>query len=98
MIQINSRVVCIDDSYVVGTVEELKVDCPNWVRKNEIYTVEEIIDLDYVVSVVLKEIRNPIKYFKLTNDVREPAFKISRFRLLQDDKVNVEVKEEVAVF
>jgi hypothetical protein len=96
--KVGSRVICIDDSYVEGTVEELKIDCPNWVVKDTIYTIDEIFDLDYVVSVVLKEIRNPMKYFRLTNDVREPAFKISRFRLLQEDEVAVNVEEEVSVF
>ena len=95
--EIGSKVVCIDDSYVEGTVEELKADCPIWVKKGNTYTILQINDLDYVVSILLEEIRNPMKYFKLTNDVREPAFKISRFRLLEDDKVNVEELEEIAV-
>lgn len=96
MFNINDLVICIDDSYVEGTVEELKSDCPNWVKKDEIYTIEEIVDLDYVVAVVVKEIRNPMKYFRLTNDVREPAFKISRFRKLKEDEVHV--REEVEEF
>ena len=97
MFEIGNRVICVDDSYVEGTAEELKTDCPNWVKKDTIYIIEQINDLEYVVSVVLKEIRNPMKYFKLTNDVREPSFKISRFRLLKDNEVMVEDAVEEAV-
>jgi len=93
--KIGQKVICIDDSYVEGTVEELKKDCPNWVKKGNFYTIRQINDLDFVVSVLLEEIRNPIRYFRLTNDLREPAYKISRFRECQEDEVAVEELEEI---
>lgn len=93
--KIGTKVICIDDSYVEGTAEELKKDCPNWVKKGNFYHIRQINDLDFVVSVLLEEITNPIKYFRLTNDVREGSFKISRFRECQEDEVAVEELEEI---
>lgn len=95
--KIGSKVICIDDRYAPNTTEELKKDCPNWVKKNEKYVIRQINDLDFVVSVLLEEIRNPLKYFRLTDDVREPAFKISRFRECQEDEVTAETEVEEAI-
>jgi hypothetical protein len=92
--EVKSRVICVDDTYVEGTAEELKADCPSWVKKGQKYHIRQINDLDYVVSVLLEEVVNPLKYFRLTNDVREPAFKISRFRELQEDEVSAEKIEQ----
>ena len=90
MFSVGEKVVCFDSSMQPHTVEELKLDCPNWVKKDAKYTIRAIIDHDFVVGVLLEEISNPLKYFKVVDKVLEPAFASWRFRKLKEDEVTVE--------
>lgn len=80
MFSIGDRVLCIDNSKQPHTVEELSKDVPNWVEKNKEYTVRAIHDHDFVAGVLLEEIENPAKYFRVVGKVLEPAFATWRFR------------------
>ena len=93
--KVGQRVICIDDSKLPHTIEELNNDVPNWVTKGTIYTIREIMDHDFVVSILLSEIYNTPKFFKSVNKVLEPGFKISRFRELKEDEVMVDSREMV---
>jgi hypothetical protein len=96
--RVGSRVQCVDDSLQPHTVEELKKDVPNFVRKGRIYTVRSIEDLDFVVGIRVEEIVNPPIYFKLINRAIEPCFASWRFRELQEDEVEAEVEEFEEVY
>lgn len=84
-IRVGSRVVCIDDSIKAGlNMEEFKRDFHTWVKAKEEYTIREIDDNDgLVVSVLLEEIKNPIRYFSTIGRAKESSFKIDRFREIE---------------
>ena len=83
MFSINDRVICIDSSKASHTIEELNADVPNWVRKGDKYTIRGFNENDgIVVGVLLEEVVNPVKFFKLVNRMQEPAFAQWRFRKL----------------
>lgn len=79
-LNIGDLVVCVDDSMQPHTIEELKADVPNWIKKGKTYTIRGFVDSDFVVGVLLEEIHNPLKYFKLVDKVQEPSFAIWRFK------------------
>jgi hypothetical protein len=93
-VEVGERVVCIDSSKLPHTCDELSVDVPNWVVDGSQYTIREIREHDFgAVGVLLEEIRNEPRYFRLIDRTIEPMFKISRFRRLKPREV--EVLEEI---
>jgi len=87
---VGDRVVCVDASKLPHTCNELSADVPNWVVEGSHYTIREIREHDFgAVGVLLEEVRNEPKYFRLIDGVIEPMFKISRFRKLKPREVNV---------
>jgi len=94
MFDIGDKVVCIDSSMQTHVVEELKKDCPNWIKKDNIYTIRAIIDLDFVVGVYLEEVSNPPKWFKVVNKFMEPTFRINRFRKIEEITKEISVEQE----
>ena len=83
MFELGERVMCVDSSKAPHTVEELNADVPNWVIKGDRYTIRGFNENDgIVVGVLLEELVNPVKFFKLVNRVQEPAFAQWRFRKL----------------
>lgn len=98
MFKIGDKVICIDSSMQLHTVEELKRDMPNWVKKDNIYTIRGFVDNDGIVTgVLLEEIHNPPKYFKLIKKMQEPAFAQWRFRKQVINQVSVEIKQEALI-
>jgi len=93
MFEIGSKIICINSAKLPHTVEELNADCPSWIKEGATYQIRGFSDADFVIGVLLEEVRNPLKFFRLTGDVREPAFRTDRFRLLQEDEVTTEVEE-----
>ena len=92
--EVGERVVCVDSSKLPHTCDELSVDVPNWVVEDRQYTIREIREHDFgAVGVLLEEIRNEPRYFRLIDRTIEPMFKISRFRRLKPREV--EVLEEI---
>lgn len=98
MFSVGQRVICVDDSLQPHTVEELKKDVPNFVKKGQKYTIRDIVDHDFVVGVRLEEVTNPIAYFKIIGRAIEPCFASWRFRALQEDEVEVEVEQFEEVY
>ena len=93
--EVGDRVICVDASKLPHTCDELSVDIPNWVVEGRQYTIREIREHDFgAVGVLLEEIRNEAKYFRLIDRVIEPMFKSSRFRKLKPKEV--EVLEEIS--
>jgi hypothetical protein len=84
-INIGTKVICVDSSIKEGlNMEEFKMDFEQWVKKGEEYTIRSIDENDgLVVSVLLEEIKNPIRYFKTIGRFKESSFKIERFREIE---------------
>jgi hypothetical protein len=77
------KVVCIDAKIEPQKAEEIKRDFEIWVTKDKEYTIREILDNQGIVpGVLLDEVHNFPKYFKLINKFQEPAFALWRFRKL----------------
>lgn len=98
MFNIGDKVICIDSSMRPETIEELKKDVPNWVKKDGKYTIRGFNENDGIVlGVLLEEITNIPIYFKLLNRSQEPSFASWRFRKTKPNEVEkeAEVQEEV---
>lgn len=95
--KVGNKAVCVDSFILPETREQIAKDCPNFVVKGKHYTIREIRDFDFVQSVLVEELANPILYFKAIGQAVESGFKISRFRLLKDNEVMVEEEVEEAV-
>jgi hypothetical protein len=92
------KVVCINDKIDPDKVEEVKQDFEIWITKDKEYTLREILDNNGIVTgVLLEEVHNFPKFFKLINRFQEPAFAIWRFRKLNyaTSQKSEEVNEEL---
>jgi hypothetical protein len=77
------KVICIDASIEPDKAEEIKRDFEIWITKDKEYTIREILDNNGIVpGVLLDEVHNFPKFFKLINRFQEPAFALWRFRKL----------------
>jgi len=86
------KVICINAMIEPEKAEEIRRDFEIWVTKDKEYTIREILDNNGIVpGVLLEEVHNFPKFFKLINRFQEPAFAQWRFR-----KLNYAVKEEAA--
>lgn len=93
---LGDKVICIDDSMQPETVEELKKNVPNWIKKDDEYTVRAILtNRGIATGILLEEIDNPVLYFKLIGGFQEPAFAEWRFRKLKPSENMVETVSEV---
>jgi len=87
------KVICIDASIEPEKSEEIRRDFEIWITKDKEYTIREILDNNGIVpGVLLDEVHNFPKFFKLINRMQEPAFAIWRFR-----KLNYATSSEEAV-
>jgi hypothetical protein len=77
------KVICINALIDANKQNEISRDFEIWVTKDKEYTIREILDNKGIVTgVLLEEIYNIPKFFKLINMTQEPAFAIWRFRKL----------------
>ena len=97
MMKIGDRVVCVDSFIQEHTREQIAKDCPNFVVKGQIYRIREIRDFDFIQSVLVEELTNPILYFKAIGKSVESGFRLDRFRPLKEDEVTVEEEVEESV-
>lgn len=90
-----SKVICIDDSIPpYQDMNNFKKDFNTWIKKDQIYTVREILSNDGIVtSILLEEIVNPVRYFLSIQRYQECSFKIERFRELEPPQENVNVSQ-----
>ncbi|HTD40835.1 MAG TPA: hypothetical protein VK671_09460 [Mucilaginibacter sp.] len=90
------KVICVDASIDPDKAEEIKRDFEIWVTRDKEYTIREILENEGIVpGVLLEEVYNFPKYFKLIGRFQEPAFAIWRFRKL-NYATRVEVEEREA--
>jgi hypothetical protein len=54
MFNVGDKVVCVDSSMQLHTVEELRRDVPNWVKQGQQYTIRDIVDSDFVVGETIR--------------------------------------------
>ena len=93
---VGDRVVCIDDSIRPEAVEEIKRTVPNWVKKDQEYTIRAVNNNRGIATgVLLEEIDNPVIFIKIICKFQEPAFAEWRFRKLKPNETMVEVVSEV---
>src|SRR6201992_4550254 len=77
------KVICIDARIEPEKAEEIRRDFEIWITKDKEYTIREILDNNGIVpGVLLDEVHNFPKFFKLLNRMQEPAFALWRFRKL----------------
>ena len=96
--KIGSKVICIDDSLKQGlNMEEFHRDFHQWIKKGEEYTIREIDENDgLVVSVLLEEVINPIRYFTTIGRYKESSFRIERFREIETEVMELQTEIEMA--
>jgi hypothetical protein len=81
------KVVCIDDVMRDEVIPTVVKYYKNWVKRDDIYTVRDIVDNDGIVfGILLHEIRNERIYIELIDKVQEPAFGMFRFRVVQESE------------
>ena len=88
------KVKCIDDSinpeFIIETVKYYK----NWVKKDEIYTVYDVLENDGIVEAyILKELENEMVYQPLLGRSQEPAFRTDRFSVISYEEEESEEEE-----
>ncbi len=77
------KVICIDATIDPDKAEEIAKDFEIWITKDKEYTIREILDNNGIVpGILLDEVYNLPKYFKLLGRYQEPAFALWRFRML----------------
>lgn len=81
------KVICIDDSIKPGKEDFVKYAFPNWIKEGHVYTVRAIVDNQGIVpGLLLKEIVNPFLYIHLVKTMQEPAFRLDRFKELEEEE------------
>lgn len=77
------KVICINATIDPDKAAEISKDFEIWITKDKEYTIREILDNSGIVpGVLLDEVHNLPKYFKLLGRYQEPAFATWRFRKL----------------
>lgn len=95
---VGKKVICIDDSIKPGKEEFVRYAFPSWIRKGQIYTVRAIIENQGIVpGMYLKEVVNPSIYIHLVASFQEPAFRLNRFRELEDSELEEDLVEELSL-
>ncbi|RFZ90481.1 hypothetical protein D0C36_22115 [Mucilaginibacter conchicola] len=90
------KVICINDKIDPEKSEEIRRDFEIWITKDKEYTIREILDNNGIVTgVLLDEVHNFPKFFKLINRYQEPAFAIWRFRKLNYASAPAEALSEI---
>lgn len=90
------KVVCVDDSIRAEILPTVAKYYKNWVSRDKVYTVRQVVDNDGIVDgVLLEELRNEPIYIELIDKKQEPAFGTFRFRLLQEDAMMESVEHYV---
>ena len=97
--KVGDKVLCINAIIDPNKLEEIKKDFENWITKDEEYTIREVLSNDGIVTgLLLEEIYNYPKFFKLINRFQEPAFATWRFRKLEKASIQVEMGETIEVY
>jgi len=89
------KVICINDKIDPEKMAEIRQDFEIWITKDKEYTIREILDNNGIVTgLLLEEVHNFPKFFKLINRFQEPAFAQWRFRKLNYARPEAEAVSE----
>ena len=89
------KVICINDKIDPEKSQEIRKDFEIWITRYKEYTIREILDNNGIVTgVLLEEVHNFPKFFKLINRFQEPAFAMWRFRKLNYNTSPAEMVSE----
>ncbi|TWI94052.1 hypothetical protein JN11_04869 [Mucilaginibacter frigoritolerans] len=90
------KVICINDKIDPDKSAEIRRDFEIWITRDKEYTIREILDNNGIVTgVLLDEVHNFPKFFKLINRFQEPAFAQWRFRKLKYADTPAEAISEI---
>jgi hypothetical protein len=90
------KVICINDKIDPEKSLEIRQDFEIWITRDKEYTIREVLDNNGIVTgVLLDEVHNFPKFFKLINRFQEPAFAMWRFRKLKYASVPSEAVSEI---
>jgi hypothetical protein len=90
------KVICINDKIDPEKNAEIRQDFEIWITRDKEYTIREILDNNGIVTgLLLDEIHNFPRFFKLINRFQEPAFAQWRFRKLKYNTAKAEELSEV---
>lgn len=93
---VGDTVVCINDSIDPSKADFIRRAYQQWIKKDEKYTVRELLENDGIVTgVLLNEVVNQPIFIPLVNAFQEPAFGEFRFRKLKHAESLVEQEVEV---
>lgn len=93
---VGKKVVCIDDSIKPGKEEFVKYAFPSWIKQGQIYTVRAIVENQGIVpGMLLKEVVNPSIFIHLVKSYQEPAFRLERFKELEEQYNSEEIVNEL---
>ena len=97
MFNVGERVICVDAFMQLHIREEILGNMPNWVVKDQKYTIRGFTDNEGIVcGIWLEELRNkPVTFKLLGGKLQEPAFATWRFRKLEPAELQAEVVENV---
>ena len=84
------RVVCVDDQWPRLVLAHATIFGSCFPTKGRVYTVREALAWDETVCIRLVEIRNPdVTFFDDAGNPVEPAFRATRFRPLDETRLDV---------
>jgi hypothetical protein len=91
---VGKKVVCVDASIKPGKEDFVKYAFPSWIKEGQIYTVRAIVENQGIVpGMYLKEVVNPSIYIHLIKTHQEPAFRLDRFKELEDQELEEDLEE-----
>lgn len=94
MFSVGDKVICVNDSIEPHMKEEIDNDFEMWVKKGKEYTIRAFNNNDgIVVGVLLEELLNYPKYFRLLGRSQEPSYKLDRFRKKEESKITQEIEQ-----
>jgi hypothetical protein len=95
---VGKKVVCVDASIKPGKEDFVKYAFPSWIKEGQIYTVRAIVENQGIVpGMYLKEVVNPSIYIHLIKTHQEPAFRLDRFRELEDQELEKDLEEVLSL-
>lgn len=95
--RVGAKVMCVDDSINPAQAAFISYAYINWIKKDIIYTVREILEnADIVPGLLLEEVSNPEIYIRLLGRDQEPAFRLDRFVELEDEYLAQELEESLS--
>jgi len=90
------KVKCINDTINPEFIMETVKYYPNWVKKDEIYTVYDVLNNDNIVDgYLLEELQNEMVYQPLLGRSQEAAFSAARFEVISYEEEESEEFEHV---